>query len=381
MAAPRDIKGLAVHEIGSLRPSKDVPAGWEMLDAAGQPVEPVAAYLHHLVADGTEPGTRRTYAMALQRWWRFLAAIDVAWQRATLTDFVDFLTWMECAAPRHGGRTRKKNEGYARTTITLTTTILTDFYDHHQSMGTGPMVNPTVEPGIHPSPGQYPTLPTRGRRRKLGRRKAVQRAPRAVPDAVYDDLFVQLGCHRDRALMSLYLSTGARASELLTMTGECIDEGENRVRVRRKGGAEQWLPASPDAMVWLRLYVGDRVLVRGEPVFLTRRRPYRQLLYPACRQVFIRAQDTLGTHYTLHQLRHAAAYRMLQDPNMTITDVQWVLGHMNVGTTQIYTEANPEEVLEKMARHFLRPKAQPSATPLMTGYNQESLRILFGNDQ
>lgn len=381
MVAPRDIKRIVVNEIGGLRPDDTVPAGIAMLDAAGQPVEAVAAYLHHLVATGTELGTRRTYAMALQRWWRFLAAIDVSWQQATLTDFVDFLTWMEVAAPRHGGRARKAGEGYAAATITLTTTILTDFYDHHQSMGTGPMINPTIEPGYRPLPGQYPALPTRGRRRKLGRKKTVKRAPRAVPDAVYDQLFVLLGCHRDRALMSLYLSTGARASELLTMTGECINEAENRVLVRRKGGAQQWLPASPDAMMWLRLYIGDRRLVRGEPIFLTRRRPYRQLLYPACRQVFIRAQATLDTHYTLHQLRHAAAYRMLQDPDMTITDVQWVLGHLNVTTTQIYTEANPEEVLEKMARHFTRPKPEPSKTPLMTGYNQESLNILFGTDR
>jgi hypothetical protein len=38
----------------------------------------------------------------------------------------------------------------------------------------------------------------------------------------------------------------------------------------------------------------------------------------------------------LHDLRHSAAARMVRDPQLTLTDVQWVLGHAHLSTTQIY---------------------------------------------
>ena len=42
------------------------------------------------------------------------------------------------------------------------------------------------------------------------------------------------------------------------MRGVDLDWGEQLVRVTRKGsGAEQWLPASPDAFVWIRLYLAE----------------------------------------------------------------------------------------------------------------------------
>jgi hypothetical protein len=90
----------------------------------------------------------------------------------------------------------------------------------------------------------------------------------------------------------------------------------------------QTLPASPDAFVWLRLYqqeLGDRV-PNGfdEPLWWTLRRPYRPLSYDAARMMFGRAQRELGTNWTLHNLRHAAAYRMANDPHMSLVDVQWL---------------------------------------------------------
>jgi hypothetical protein len=43
--------------------------------------------------------------------------------------------------------------------------------------------------------------------------------------------------------------------------------------------------------------------------------------------MFNRANSLLGTNWTLHDLRHTAAYRLARDPKMPLTDVQWVLGH------------------------------------------------------
>ncbi|MGI5048428.1 integrase, partial [Streptomyces sp. JAC25] len=87
---------------------------------------------------------------------------------------------------------------------------------------------------------------------------------------------------------------------------------------------------SADTFVWLRLYQQE---LRGtvpkglsEPLWWTLRRPFRPLEYDAARMVFTRANQLLGANWTLHDLRHSAAKRMVRDPNLTLADVQWVLG-------------------------------------------------------
>jgi len=58
-----------------------------------------------------------------------------------------------------------------------------------------------------------------------------------------NELFAGLRSNRDRAILALGISNGARASELLGVRGADLDWGEQLVRVSRKGtGAEQWLP-------------------------------------------------------------------------------------------------------------------------------------------
>lgn len=92
-------------------------------------------------------------------------------------------------------------------------------------------------------------------RRAPLRQKLPERIPRALPDRMFDALFAVAGCDRDRALLAFWVSTGARASELLGASIADVDAGTQRIAVTRKGsGRGQWLPASADAFVWLRLY-------------------------------------------------------------------------------------------------------------------------------
>ena len=75
---------------------------------------------------------------------------------------------------------------------------------------------------------------------------------------MFNELFARLPSNRDRALVAFWVSTGARASELLTATCSGADPGQQLITVIRKGSrAIQRLPASPDAFVWLRLYQQD----------------------------------------------------------------------------------------------------------------------------
>ena len=75
---------------------------------------------------------------------------------------------------------------------------------------------------------------------------------------------------------------------------------------------------------------------RDEPLWRTLRRPFRPLRYDAARAMFTRANAALGSNCSLHDLRHTAAYRMARDPQMPLTDVQWVMGHAHLSTTQRY---------------------------------------------
>jgi len=78
-------------------------------------------------------------------------------------------------------------------------------------------------------------------------------APRPTPSSAKSQVWAELTCDRDRALIKVATDCGARPSELLAMTGADIDWGDALVQVLRKGGARtQWLPVSRDAIIWLR---------------------------------------------------------------------------------------------------------------------------------
>ena len=160
---------------------------------------------------------------------------------------------------------------------------------------------------------------------------------------------------------------------------------EQTIGVVRKGSrALQHLPASADAFVWLRLYQQEMLglVPRGpdEPVWWTLRRPFRPLTYDAARMVFTRVNRMLGANWTLHDLRHSAAKRMVRDAHLTLADVQWVLGHAHLSTTEIYTAPAPDEVIAHVLAHHERQRtrqARPPAPPA-PGYRPEVLAVLFG---
>jgi site-specific recombinase XerD len=229
--------------------------------------------------------------------------------------------------------------------------------------------------------------PHRNERIGLYRPTVPSRVPRSVPDEEFNEIFARLPSHRDRALVAFYVSTGARASELLSTTQGGVDPGRGLITVIRKGSREiQELPASSDAFVWLRLYQVEMAeqIPRGRtrPLWWTRRRPVRPLTYHAVHRMFERVNAQVGTSATLHSLRHTAAYRMAEDPGLPLTDVQFVLGHAALTTTQLYLTPRKEDVVRRVLAHHSEQtrqavaRAHPVVAP---GYRPESLDVLFGN--
>jgi site-specific recombinase XerD len=280
-------------------------------------------------------------------------------------------------------------ERYVASTAAHCESVLRGFYDFHLEAGTGPMVNPFPLSRNRRAGRDYahhnPMEPFVGQRSGRYRPKVVQRAPRCIPDQKFDELFAQLGSHRDRALAAFWVSTGARASELLGATVADVDPGQQLITVVRKGtGVLQQIPASPDAFVWLRLYqVQLQGLVptgRDQHLWWTLRRPLRALSYDAARLMFTRANSALGANWSLHDLRHTAAYRMARDPQVALTDVQWVLGHAHLSTTQQYLNPLVEDVIESVLAFHARRRDPEPAAPVADGYRAESLQVLFGKD-
>jgi hypothetical protein len=73
---------------------------------------------------------------------------------------------------------------------------------------------------------------------------------------------------------------------------------------------------------------------------------------------------------------------MARDPQMSLTDVQWVLGHAHLSTTQIYVTAPVEDMIAAVLAHHERRTKGP-VVPAGQGsdrlsYRPESLEILFG---
>jgi site-specific recombinase XerD len=221
----------------------------------------------------------------------------------------------------------------------------------------------------------------------LYRPKVPSRIPRSITDADFNEIFARLPSHRDRALVAFYVSTGARASELLSATQGGVDPGRQLITVVRKGTREsQELPASTDAFVWLRLYQlemnGLFPKGRRQPLWWTSRMPVRPLTYHAAHRMFERAVGRAGGSATLHALRHTAAYRMAEDPALPLTDVQFVLGHALLSTTQIYLTPRKEEVIRRILAHHAEQTRQATerARPAPAlGYRPETLEVLFGS--
>jgi hypothetical protein len=71
---------------------------------------------------------------------------------------------------------------------------------------------------------------------------------------------------------------------------------------------------------------------------------------------------------------------MARDPDMPLTDVQWVLGHAHLSTTQLYVSAPLEDVIESVLAHHRRqhdgrPRREPPVSA--AGYRPETLDVLF----
>ncbi|MBO1741587.1 tyrosine-type recombinase/integrase [Leifsonia sp. TF02-11] len=396
---PKDPVGLGLRtgdvplaRVGSVRAGPGPMEPYLLLDEEGRVVESVSAWVRYMVVGDHSPRTIRSYCYAALTWFRVLWQLDVGWERATEAETAALVGWLRVApntqrrrqagAPAVNLKTGKPNLGlgYSAATINLTLAAVRGFYDFHAHWARGPVVNPVPE-----SPARRralahrsPLEPRQAYRRGAYRQRAHSRAPRSIPDAMWDEFFAQMPSDRDRALVACYVSSGARAEELLGAQIEDVDWAGQRMSVVSKGSRERRLvPLSPEAMTWLSRYLRIFDDASSGPLWRTIRGEPRPLTYSAARRVLQRANGRLGTNWTLHDLRHTAAMRMVSSGVLTLPEVQVVLGHADLRTTSIYTTPRIEEVIDKVHEHYARPA--PPRPRFASGYAAEDIAIIFGD--
>jgi len=103
----RELSVLEVPAVGSLVATGSKWEPYRLLGPTHQPVGAVTSFFGDLLAAGRSEATVRSYGMDLLRWFRFLWAVEVAWDRATRSEARDFCRWLAVtSSSRVSGRAR-----------------------------------------------------------------------------------------------------------------------------------------------------------------------------------------------------------------------------------------------------------------------------------
>lgn len=166
---------------------------------------------------------------------------------------------------------------------------------------------------------------------------------------------------RDRALIELLYATGARISEVVSLSIDDFDRDNGVVRLFGKGAKERIVPVGRYALAALDAYlVQSRPILglkgTGSPaIFLnTLGRPLsRQSAWAVLQSAAKRAN--LSEHISPHTLRHSFATHLLNG-GADVRVVQEMLGHASVTTTQIYTKVTIDHLREVYATSHPRAR-------------------------
>lgn len=164
---------------------------------------------------------------------------------------------------------------------------------------------------------------------------------------------------RDTALLETLYATGLRVSEIVSLNLEDVDLETATIYCIGKGDRERVVPVYDQAAETIAIYLerGRPALVHDseeKALFLNHRgqRLTRQGLWLIIKQYV----ETVGIEgdVTPHTLRHSFATHMLHG-GAKLRDVQKLLGHANISTTQIYTQVTQDHLRE--AYNVAHPRA------------------------
>ena len=154
---------------------------------------------------------------------------------------------------------------------------------------------------------------------------------------------------RDKAMLELLYATGMRVTELVSLNVRDVNLRAGFVRCFGKGSKERIIPIHSKAIRAVKGYLDDvraRLLgATGETaLFLNRRgqRLTRQGFWLILKGYTKKAG--IEAEITPHVLRHSIATHLLHSGKMNLRELQELLGHANISTTQVYTHLTTERM-------------------------------------
>jgi integrase/recombinase XerD len=292
----------------------------------------VEAFLHHLAVErGSATNTLRSYAVDLRRYVEHVGERDLADVRESdVTGFV--LALREADPPLAASSTAR---------------ALAAVRGLHRFAARDGLVAVDVAHDVPP-----PALPSR-----LPRTLSTDDVEQLLAGCVGDGPVAL----RDRALLELLYSTGARISEAVGLDVDDLDAEQRIVRLHGKGGRDRIVPVGRPALAAVDAY---RVRARpelarrgrgGAALFVNARgaRLSRQSAWHALRA----AAEAAGliSDVSPHTLRHCFATHLLAG-GADVRVVQELLGHASVTTTQIYTHVTVDTLREVYATSHPRAR-------------------------
>ena len=279
---------------------------------------PIDAFLDYLTIEcGLSVNTLQAYQRDLQRFAEFVGAQEADdWPAITAEQVIDFLT-KEKAPPRN----------LAVPSVSRALVAIRMLFRFMSSEGLVPRdVTEHLE-----SPRLWMTLP------EVLDRRAVDRLLTA-PNADEDRWPL-----RDKAILEILYATGARASEVADLTVRSVNREVGYAHCIGKGRKERIVPVGRRALEALEAYLTSERpgldSLGDEHLFLTHtgRRMGRETLWRLVKKYVVRSG--VSRRVSPHTLRHSFATHLLEG-GADLRAVQEMLGHVDIGTTQIYTHVD-----------------------------------------
>jgi integrase/recombinase XerD len=295
-------------------------------------------YLDHLVVErGIAENTLRSYRRDLRRYAEYLAGRGVAdLAEVAESDVGEFLATL-----------REGEAGHPPLAAASAARTLVAVRGLHKFAVLDGMLSLDVAREVHP-----PAPP-----RRLPKALPLDRVEKLLEACRVDD---PLGV-RDRALLEVLYSTGARISEAVGLDVDDIDLDTRSVLLAGKGGKQRLVPVGRPAVAAVDAYrvrvrPGLAAKGRGTPALFLNARGGR-LSRQSAWQVLRTAADRAGVTEPVspHTLRHSFATHLLEG-GADVRVVQELLGHASVTTTQVYTLVTVDSLREVYA--LAHPRAR-----------------------
>jgi integrase/recombinase XerC len=166
---------------------------------------------------------------------------------------------------------------------------------------------------------------------------------------------------RDRAILELLYSSGLRLAELTGLDIDSVEAADATVRVTGKGSKERILPVGRHALSALAAWQTERPLLANpdeRALFVSKRGTRLKPRSVQARVDYWARRQGIDTKVYPHLFRHSFATHLLESSH-DLRGVQELLGHANIGTTQVYTHLDFQHLAQIYDKTHPRARRKP----------------------